>query len=204
MKPERKSRITDKCVLFLTAAALAWGQGPGPGGSPGSGPSHGDTPRPASFQRGPGGPPVPAGPPPATRGFGGKWWSNPEMIRQLGITAEQQKRMDDVLQQSRLKLIDLNATLEKEEVVMEGLMRGTQLDDAKILPAVDRIAQARAELEKANARLMLGLRHVLTPEQWEKLNSGHFGGGGHPGGPPRPDHGHGDPGGPPPGAPREE
>ena len=42
--------------------------------------------------------------------------------------------------------------------------------------AADRIAQARAELEKANARLMLGLRHVLTPEQWEKLNSGHFGG----------------------------
>jgi Spy/CpxP family protein refolding chaperone len=132
------------------------------------------------------------------------------MVRQLGLTAEQQKKMDDVLQQSRLKLIDLNATLEKEEVVMEGLMRGPQLDDTKILPAADRIAQARAELEKANARLMLGLRHVLTPEQWEKLNSGHF--AGHPGGPPpRPNHGPGGPGGPPsggpgppPGGPREE
>ncbi len=101
----------------------------------------------------------------------GKWWNNSEMVQRLGLTAEQQKKMDDVLQQSRLRLIDLNASLEKEEVVMEGLMRGAQLDDAKILPEVDRIAQARAELEKANARLMLGLRHVLTPEQWEKLNS---------------------------------
>ncbi len=104
--------------------------------------------------------------------MGGKWWNNPDMVKRLGITAEQQKKMDDVLQQSRLKLIDLSAALEKEEVVMEGLMRGPQLDDAKILPAIDRIAQARAELEKANARLMLGLRHVLTPEQWEKLEKG--------------------------------
>jgi protein CpxP len=196
MKLERKSRITDKCVLFLTAATLAWGQTPGPAQRP----VPRDAPPPASFQRGPGGPP-----PASMRGFGGKWWSNPEMARQLGLTADQQKKMDDVLQQSRLKLIDLNATLEKEEVVMEGLMRGPQLDDSKILPAADRIAQARAELEKANARLMLGLRHVLTPEQWEKLNSGHFAGGGHPGPPPRSNHGGpGGPDGPPPGAPREE
>jgi len=105
------------------------------------------------------------------QGPAGKWWDNPEMVKRLGITADQQKKMDDVFQQSRLKLIDLSATLEKEEVVMEGLLKGPQLDDAKILPAVDRIAQARAELEKANARLMLAIRHVMTPEQWEKLDA---------------------------------
>lgn len=102
---------------------------------------------------------------------GGKWWNNPEMVKRLNLTADQQRRMDDVLQQSRLKLIDLTATLQKEEVMMEDLMRGPQLDDSKILPAVDRIAQARAELEKANARMMLGIRHVLTPAQWEKLHT---------------------------------
>jgi Spy/CpxP family protein refolding chaperone len=102
---------------------------------------------------------------------GGKWWSNPEMVKRLNLTTDQQRKMDDVLQQSRLKLIDLTASLQKEEVMMEDLMRGPQLDDAKILPAVDRIAQARAELEKANARMMLGIRHVLTPAQWEKLHT---------------------------------
>lgn len=135
---------------------------------------------------------------------GGKWWSNPDMVRQVGLTAEQQKKMDEVLQQSRLKLIDLNATLEKEEVVMEGLMRGPELDDSKILPAVDRIAQARAELEKANARLMLGIRHLLTPEQWEKLN--HRGPQPHHEGPgfgaPGPGPGGPHPNGPPSGGPR--
>jgi protein CpxP len=147
-------RLQWKCVLLLAASALVWGQGPPPGPPPDQGPGHHDGPMPGGPRQSP----------------GGKWWDNPEMVKRLGITADQQKKMDDVFQQSRLKLIDLSATLQKEEVVMEGLMKGPQLDDAKILPAVDRIAQARAELEKANARLMLAIRHVLTPEQWEKLD----------------------------------
>jgi Spy/CpxP family protein refolding chaperone len=123
------------------------------------------------------------------QGPGGKWWDNPEIVKQLGITADQQKKMDDAWQQNRIKLIDLSAALQKEEIVMEGLLKGPQLDDSRILPAIDRIAQARAELEKANARLMLAIRHVLTPEQWEKMNQqGPRGPGGPPpgrGGPPQ-------------------
>ena len=42
-------------------------------------------------------------------------------------------------------------------------------DEAKVLAQIDRVAQDRAELEKANARMLLGLRNVLTPEQWKKL-----------------------------------
>jgi Spy/CpxP family protein refolding chaperone len=168
--------LTERCLLSLAVAALACGQGPGPGMGPGMNPGMG--PGPGGMRgdgpmhhegRGPG--PMHEGP---RSGFGlpgGKWWTNPEMVKRLSLTADQQRKMDDVLQQSRLKLIDLTATLQKEEVMMEDLMRGPQLDDSKILPAVDRIAQARAELEKANARMMLGIRHVLTPAQWEKLHS---------------------------------
>ncbi len=151
-------RLQWKCVLFLAGSALAWGQGQPPTPAPAPPPRHGPAHRDGPMPRGPGQNP------------GGKWWDNAEMVKRLGITADQQKKMDDVWQQSRLRLIDLSATMEKEEVIMEGLMKGPQLDDSKILPEVDRIAQSRAELEKANARLMLAIRHVLTPEQWEKLN----------------------------------
>jgi Spy/CpxP family protein refolding chaperone len=88
-------------------------------------------------------------------------------------------------------------------------MQGPQLDDSKILPMIDRIAQDRAELEKADARLLLGIRHILTPEQWTSLNQGDehgprggsregFGRG--PGGP----GGFGGPGGPMPPHPPQE
>jgi TonB family protein len=94
------------------------------------------------------------------------------MAQQLGLTADQVKKMDDVFQQARLKLIDLNAVLQKEELIMEPLIAAEQPDEAKIVAQIDKVAQARAELEKANARMLLGIRRVLTAEQWQKLKAG--------------------------------
>jgi Spy/CpxP family protein refolding chaperone len=102
-------------------------------------------------------------------GLPDRWWRNPATAQSLGLTADQQKKMDDVFQQYRLKLIDLNAALEKEEVVLEPLVAAEPLDEAKITAQIDRVAQARAELEKANGRMLLGIRKPLTQEQWNKL-----------------------------------
>ena len=103
-------------------------------------------------------------------GLPDRWWKNPSTAQSLGLTADQQKKMDDTFQQYRLKLIDLNATLEKEEVILEPLVAAQSLDDAKITAQIDRVAQSRAELEKANGRMLLGIRKQLTPDQWSKLN----------------------------------
>lgn len=173
-------------LLFLIST-VALAQGPdaqGPGG------------------QGPGGPP--GGPPPQGRGPGngggrgqgrggpqGMWWEDPQMVRLLGLTPDQRKKMDDIFQQHRVQLIDLRAAVQREEAILDPLMNSAQPDDSKILPQIDRIAQARADLEKADARLQLALRHVLTPEQWQVLRTESPrgrgpGGPGGPGGPPRP------------------
>jgi len=133
----------------------------------------------AAFAQRPDGPPPPRDHPdgrgpgrgPGRGGPGGKWWDNPEMAKKLGLSADQRKKMDDIFQQQRVKLIDLHAAVAREEATLDPLMQAAQLDDSKILPQIDRIAQARAELEKADARLQLSLRHVLTAEQWETLQS---------------------------------
>jgi hypothetical protein len=36
---------------------------------------------------------------------------------------------------------------------------------------IDKVADARADLEKANAKMLLGIRGVLTPDQWTKLRT---------------------------------
>ena len=133
------------------------GMGPGPGMGRGMGRGRGD------------GAPSP-GRGPMERGMG-RWWKNPEMVEKLGVTADQQKKMDDIFQQHRLKLIDLNASVEREEVTLEPMMAADQPDEAKIVAQIDKVAQARAELEKANARMLLGIRRVLTPDQWKKLQA---------------------------------
>jgi Spy/CpxP family protein refolding chaperone len=86
--------------------------------------------------------------------------------------------MEAVFEQSRPNLMDLSATVRKEEMAMEPLLAADQPDEGKILAQIDRVAQARAELEKANGRMLLGLRRVLTPEQWKTLQAdephGHY------------------------------
>ncbi len=104
-------------------------------------------------------------------GLPGRWWNNPQMVQKLAINSDQQKKMDDIFQQNRLRLIDLNATLQKEELIMEPLVGADQPDETKILGQIDKVAQARAELEKANARFLLGIRRILTPDQWKKLQA---------------------------------
>jgi Spy/CpxP family protein refolding chaperone len=101
----------------------------------------------------------------------GMWWHNPDLIQKLTLTPDQQKRMDDILQQSRLQLIDLRANVEKQELLMEPMLAANPPDTNKILAQIDHTAQARAELEKANAKMLLGIRNVLTPDQWTKLQT---------------------------------
>jgi Spy/CpxP family protein refolding chaperone len=101
----------------------------------------------------------------------GTWWRDAALVQKIGLTAEQQKKIEDAFQQSRLRLIDLTASLEKEQVIMEPLLVADRPDEAKILVQIDRIAQARAELEKTNARMLLGFRNVLSQDQWVKLKA---------------------------------
>lgn len=105
----------------------------------------------------------------------GTFWRNTEWSKTLGLTADQQKKMDDIFHQYRLKLIDLKAALEKEELILEPLIgqgRPEPESEAKIVTQIDRIAAARAELEKGNSKMMLSILQVLTADQWTKLPAG--------------------------------
>jgi periplasmic protein CpxP/Spy len=141
-------------------------QGPGVGGGVGPGGVG-----PGGME---GGPMAPRRPPMENAfrmGPRGRWWDNPEIARKLGLSADQQKKMDDIFLQSRLKLIDQHAAVEKDEAILEPLLAAEQPDETRILAQIDKVAQSRAELEKANARMLLGLRGALTTAQWKTLQT---------------------------------
>jgi Spy/CpxP family protein refolding chaperone len=106
-----------------------------------------------------------------SQGNHGRWWNNPRVVEQLKLTDEQRKAFDSILLEHREKLIDLRASLQKAELELEPLMRNDQPNEAGILAQIDKVAQARAELEKANARFLLAIRGKLTPEQWKQLQA---------------------------------
>ena len=125
-----------------------------------------------------------------------KWWQDAAVAQELNLTPEQIKRMDTIFEQSKLQLIDARANVEKQEVLLEPLLSANPVNTAKASLQIDKVANARADLEKANAKMLLGIRGVLTADQWTKLNEHHHGRSrdgfeyrgapGSPGGPPMP------------------
>jgi len=112
--------------------------------------------------------------PPMERSFGlGQFWNNPNVATKLALTDDQRKAMDGILQDHRLKLIDLQATLQKAELAMGPLMKADTPDRAAIEAQIDRVVSARGELEKANARFLLDIRMQLKPDQWKQLQTMH-------------------------------
>ena len=161
----RLKSVLSLVLLATLSAAFVIAQQPDGGPPPGAPGQHG--PRPDQGRGGWGEgmrPGFHIGPP-------GIWWHNPDLVQKLTLTPDQQKRMDDILQQSRLQLVDLRANVEKQELLMEPMLAANPPDTNKVLAQIDHTAQARAELEKATARMLLGIRNVLTPDQWSKLQT---------------------------------
>jgi protein CpxP len=153
-----KSSIAVHLILagLVAAGSTAFAQGPGE--PPGGGPGFGMHRPPMEEALGP-------------RGAHGRWWNDPALVEKLKLTDEQRKSMDGILLDHRAKLIDMRASVEKAELELEPLMRDDQPNESRILAQIDKVAQARAELEKTNARFLLAIRSKLSPEQWKSLQA---------------------------------
>jgi Spy/CpxP family protein refolding chaperone len=99
-----------------------------------------------------------------------EWWKNPMLAQRLTLTPDQTRKLDTISQQSRLHLIDLRANVERQQALLEPLLSANPIDTPRALAQVDKLAEARAALEEAQARTSLALRAVLTPDQWTKLS----------------------------------
>lgn len=99
----------------------------------------------------------------------GKWWKNSELMQKLGVRGDQVEKIERIFQDQRLQLIDLHAALDKQEAILEPLVEADQPNESQVLTQIDKVAQARANLEKSNAQMLLAIRRVLTVDQWKQL-----------------------------------
>ena len=119
---------------------------------------------------GPGAPFGPLGPPGLGSGLGA-WWKNSEVVSKLQLSEEQVKKISQTFLDHKLKLIDLQADLEKQELRLQPLLDVDQPDEGKVGAQIDLITSARGRLEKENALMMLAIRRWLSTEQWKKLQT---------------------------------
>lgn len=181
------------CLSLTGAAALAQGRGPGggggspggggppgggqPGGIPSFGQPHATFPNRGTSRSSPKGRgtasttgsnnPVRGG---LQLGPPGRWWDDQDFARSLGLSKEQQRKMDAAFNMSKGSIVDSYKSLQKEESRLDKLTKESKPNEAQIFAAIDAVAQARTSLEKANAHMQLLIRQQMDPDQISRMD----------------------------------
>ncbi len=99
----------------------------------------------------------------------GRWWENPRLVRRLGLTERQRERIRTLVYEHAQRMVDLNADVRHAELELERQVSGDAVDPDAARRAFDALVKARTALERERFELLLAVRQVLTPEQWETL-----------------------------------
>lgn len=103
-------------------------------------------------------------------GLAGRWWDDRGTVRKLSLNNDQQRRMDTIFEANKPTLVNLYTNLQRQEVNLAGLSHADLQDETKVFAAIDRVSQARSELEKEKAHYLLQIRQQLNPQQLEALD----------------------------------
>jgi hypothetical protein len=101
----------------------------------------------------------------------GKWWRQPPIIRQLGLSTDQQARLDAVFRGAANDLIDLKAEVDKRTIELRGELDQSQLSRSQIQRIAERLNEARSRLFSRELTMLVDMRAVLSDEQWSRMRN---------------------------------
>ena len=151
-------KILTLAVVLLMAAGLAWAQcpmGQGKGGE-----SKGGAMMEQGGMRGG-----------EAQGMGrGQWWENPEVAKNLGLTADQTEKIDQLALKHRKEMVKLQADLKIARMELQDLIENTA-SDTDIRKKANELKLLNNKEHDGMIEHMLEVRKVLTPEQQKKLKA---------------------------------
>ena len=96
------------------------------------------------------------------------WWDSP-IVNDLKVTDDQKKQIKTIVRDYRNKLIDMRAAVEKADGDLNDILNEDKIDMKRATDAVDKMATAKADLNRNLTLMSVSLRAVLTPTQWKEL-----------------------------------
>jgi hypothetical protein len=99
------------------------------------------------------------------------WWSNNALVTRLGLTDVQKSRIESIFEAHRQSLVSTRGQLEKEESQLSKLLEADSIDRNAAFTQINRVIQARGEMERANSTMTLEMREQLTRAQWTQLQA---------------------------------
>jgi Spy/CpxP family protein refolding chaperone len=99
------------------------------------------------------------------------WWRSEEVVKELGLTAEQSARIDKIYQAARPELRQEFAELDRMEAKLSRLIESDTMDETILARQIDRVETARAHASKTRSLMLWRMRQVLTVDQRARLKA---------------------------------
>jgi len=102
---------------------------------------------------------------------GVKWWMSDQYKRELGLTSDQSRRIEEVFQAALPQLRAQKKALDDaDEQFKQAMERGNY---SAVMEKVDHLEAARANLNRSRSMMLVNMRKLLTTDQWIKLDAMH-------------------------------
>ena len=101
----------------------------------------------------------------------GKWWYNPKIQKNLGLSKNEVDTLDQLFAKSRRKLIKLKSEVENEQFELDQLLGQKNVNDAKVKKQFQKLEKARNKLANERLQFVIGVRNLLGPDRFQQLKS---------------------------------
>jgi Spy/CpxP family protein refolding chaperone len=101
----------------------------------------------------------------------GPWWKNSMIVQKINLSDAQVQQIESIFQQDRTNLENAGRGVKEAEMALRPLINSQQLNDAQVEAQLETVLQARMNLERTHAQMLLAIRKVLTLDQWTALQA---------------------------------
>ena len=99
----------------------------------------------------------------------GKWWKDPGIAKELDLSSQDVRQLDNLFVKSRRRMIELKNQVEKEQFEYQTLIESKNLDEKAVNRQLQKLEKARSELNEERSRFVLGVRKILGPDRFQRL-----------------------------------
>jgi Spy/CpxP family protein refolding chaperone len=103
----------------------------------------------------------------------GKWWQDKTIIKELKLTENEKKELDNKYIENRRKMIDLKSQIEKNRFELDILLGMKVMDKKKVMEYYGNLEQARGKLSRQRFEMLIGVRETIGAERFQELKTLH-------------------------------
>ncbi|MEO6239395.1 MAG: Spy/CpxP family protein refolding chaperone [Vicinamibacterales bacterium] len=100
-----------------------------------------------------------------------KWWVDPKLRADLGITDQQSAAVESVWSKSLPALREARERLDKLEDALSVMTQREGSDEAAVMAQIERVENTRAEANKTRTLMIYRMNKILTIEQRAKVKA---------------------------------